>query len=95
MQKNPAGFFNNIVNVLLGKRSWVGYAEHHKGSIASLPKTRKGVLNPLDGLSQSTLNETTINRLNSLYAKDYHIYTDLSIVRKGLRLLGRIPHRRD
>lgn len=88
-QKNPAGLFSNIFKVLLGKFSWVGYASGEQINNAVLPKIRKGILNPLDAQKNSLLDEQTINRLNSLYAKDYQIYSDLHIIRKGLRNLGR------
>jgi len=46
-------------------------------------------LNPLDLISDKKLDESTIHRLNSLYAKDYQVNTDLNIIRKGWRNLGR------
>jgi len=85
-QRNPSGLFGNIFGVLVGKYSWVGYAEFMP---SALPKIRNGILNPLDTLHSSGLDETTINRLNALYAKDYHIYADLNIISKGFRNIGR------
>jgi hypothetical protein len=86
-QKNISEFIRNIFRVLRGKISWVGYA----GKSAQLPLIKNGVLNPLDRLHNRINDELTINRLNSLYAKDYRIYTDLNIIRKGWRNLGRRP----
>jgi GT2 family glycosyltransferase len=86
-QKNAIEFIRNLFRVLTGKISWVGYS----GKTSKLPYIKKGVLNPLDGLTGEIRDDLTINRLNSLYAKDYRVYTDLNIVRKGWRKLGRSP----
>lgn len=89
LQKNPMGLLSNIFKVLMGKLSWVGYSIGAQIDIAMLPKIRKGILTPMDAQKNSRLDEQTINRLNSLYAKDYHIYTDLQIAWMGKRNLGR------
>jgi O-antigen biosynthesis protein len=87
-QKRPAGLFRNIFSVLSGNASWVGY--HHNSEIipSHLPNIKPGILSPLNSLSTNHLDESTIGRLNSLYAKDYHVYVDLNILRKGWRELG-------
>lgn len=87
-QRNPLGLFSNVFAVLRGKASWVGY-HHYDPSGNNLPSIRPGILNPVDALNKNPKDELTINRLNSLYAKDYRVYTDLHIVRKGWRNLGR------
>lgn len=84
-QRNSREFMKNIFRVLCGRKTWVGYA----GRTSSLPRIKIGVLNPLDGLNSFVGDEITINRLNSLYARDYRIYTDLNIIRKGWRNLSR------
>jgi O-antigen biosynthesis protein len=89
VQKNPSGFFRNIFRVASGKCSWVGYARGEKIPLSMLPKIRPGILHPLDAQSTSQLDDQTVNRLNSLYAKDYQIYADLNITWKGMRSLGR------
>ncbi len=87
MQKNPFGFVANIFRVLFANRSWVGYAPGKSQDI-HLPKIRTGVLNPLIALPEKQRTEDIRIRLNILYAKDYKISNDLSILRKGFRLLG-------
>ena len=89
VQKNPMGFYRNIFRVLSGKYSWVGFAEGENISLATLPKIRKGILNPLDAQATTKLDDQTISRLNSLYAKDYRIYADVNILWRGARNLGR------
>ncbi len=84
--RKPLGITGNIIFVLLGKRSWVGYSGQ-ADSIVNLPKIREGIISPSDGLKQK-LNSETLSRLNSLYAKDYSVYKDFELVRKGWRNLG-------
>jgi hypothetical protein len=86
-QRKPANYLKNIFSVLAGYRSWVGYRDQHI-STYTLPAIRKGILNPIDILRQPPQDDNTINRLNSLYAKDYHVFTDMEIIRKSLRSLG-------
>jgi GT2 family glycosyltransferase len=90
LQKNPAGFMANIFRVISGKVSWVGYSKQER-SDNMLPRIRPGILNPIDALNNIPKEQLTTNRLNSLYAKDYKVYSDLQIIRKGWRNLGRKP----
>lgn len=75
-------FFQNIFMVLFGKKSWVGYSKSE-----SLPAVRVGVLNPSEILGKG-LNKETANRINMLYAKDYKLSNDFTILIKGVRSLG-------
>ncbi len=88
-QKNPSGYFKNIFNVISGSHSFVGYKRGESISISMLPKIRPGILSPLDAQGTQQLDVQTIERLNSLYAKDYQIYSDLNIIWEGIRNLGR------
>jgi GT2 family glycosyltransferase len=86
--KRPHGLIRNIFMVLFASRSWVGYhPAPHTGT--HLPSIRRGVLNPSDVIRKELLNDDIIERLNLLYAKDYKVVTDLGIIRKGFRELGR------
>ena len=88
--KKPFGLLKNILLVLIGKRTWVGYIKDlNADQNFHLPKIAQGVLNPLDGLEAGELDEDGLVRLNMRYAKDYRIANDLNIVFKGFRQLGR------
>ncbi len=92
--RQPKGLWQNIRSVLLGRCSWVGYAPvSSRAATAVLPPLRPGVLSPLDALRIPAPDELTIQRLNLLYAKDYHLSDDLNIAWKGRRQLGRVPPR--
>jgi O-antigen biosynthesis protein len=85
--KKPAGFFRNIISVLAGKRTWVGYCKSQTQE-EKLPAIKKGVLNPANSLNTQHLDDATLQRLNLLYARDYKISTDIDIILKGFRHLG-------
>ena len=84
-QKKPFHFFSNWFQVLLGRKTWVGYAKSE--NVKLLPRIKEGVLSPLDKNSR-ILNEISIQKLNFLYAKDYSIEKDFIILLKSLRSLG-------
>ncbi len=86
--KNKMGFARNIFHVLIGNKTWVGYAKDNV-DFDNLPKIKPAVLSPLDALKLDHLNIPTIQRLNFLYAKDYELMKDVDIVWKGIRNLGR------
>jgi len=86
--KKPIGFLGNIVKVLAGNKTWVGYCETKSSKTSQLPKLNAGVLNPSNALHISNLNSETLDRLNLLYARDYKSKSDLDIIFKGFRFLG-------
>ena len=86
--KRPHYFVRNIFQVLFGVKSWVGYYPGNSGG-AQLPGIRKGVLSPADSVHLSSSSPEIYDHLNILYANDYRITTDLGIIWKGFRRLGR------
>ncbi len=89
--KNRITFLRNWFRVLTGNCTWVGYAPTLKGDLhnINLPMLKSGILSPLDELPERTYDADTRHRLNLLYAKNYHPYTDLDILWKGFTKLGR------
>lgn len=88
VMRQPLRFPLNLLMVLFGYRSWVGFNRSipldHK-----LPLIRKGILNPVDQLKNPVDNPKTIDNLNILYARDYRLWNDIQIIFKGFRQLGR------
>lgn len=83
--KNKHGFLSNIINVLLGKKTWVSYHSPEKETY-KLPKLKKGIISPyIIYNKQKTLNSS---KVNLLYAKNYSVFDDLRIVFKGFTFLG-------
>jgi O-antigen biosynthesis protein len=84
---NPGGLARNILSVVAGCKSWVGY--HPGPTTASLPRIRKGVLYPGAGLRKRDLHPDTLQNLNGLYAKDYKMENDLKLVMQAYKMLGK------
>ncbi|RYU82125.1 glycosyltransferase family 2 protein [Hymenobacter persicinus] len=85
LQKHKAGFLRNCLRVLGGSRTWVGLRY-----MAGPRNTRRAVLSPADAAQAGTLlTEATRRRLELLYAKDYEPGTDLSLLLRCFRHLGR------
>lgn len=84
--KNPFGFLLNIIKVTIGTRTWVGYQNRKDDN---LPHIKEGVLNPTDVFPENKIDTDTALRLNMLYARDYKIGTDLNIIWRGFKNMGR------
>jgi GT2 family glycosyltransferase len=87
--KNNKGFFKNIFHVFTGKKSWVGYYFDEEVKSGNLPPLRQGILTPLDSYRNCRFNTELMERLNTIYAKNYQVNNDLWIIFKGLRNLGK------
>lgn len=86
--RDKPGFFKNIFSVLLANKSWVGYSGN-SSIIKGLPKIRKGVLTPLDRVKRARDIEDTARKLNAVYARDYSLRNDISLVISEFRQLGK------
>ena len=86
---NPAGMFRNILHVLIGSTSWVGYYKSTGGHHPGLPRIRPGILTPHDLYNRPCGQEDEIEQINLMYAKDYRIVRDIRIILKGFRHIGR------
>ena len=80
------GFYANLMAVLVGRKSWVGYAPQPEPE--ALPPLREGVYHTVSAVRQQLTPEMAM-RANSLYAKDYSSYTDFRIVMRMLFRRGR------
>ncbi len=78
-------FLKNIFSVLSGSKSWVGLS----AAGGSVKNIKPCILTPADALQGIVLNNSTLGRLNMLYARDYKIRNDWKILWKGLKFLGR------
>ncbi|MDX2191626.1 MAG: glycosyltransferase family 2 protein [Bacteroidota bacterium] len=84
-QFNKKKYVYNLLLVLFGTRTFVGYAGRN---FENLPSIKKGILNTISEYAQPPIDETTIKRLNMLYAKDYTSSTDLQIIFSSLSKIG-------
>jgi hypothetical protein len=86
--KKPIGFIGNLLQVVLNKKSWVGYHPQRENKVL-LPKLKPGVITPVDELRVANIDEPTIRRVNFFYAKDYTISRDIDILISAFRKLGK------
>ena len=68
----------NIFPVILGTKTWIGYAKNQNN--VKLPIIKKNVLN----ININNLNENQdyLDKMNIIYAKDYSVSTDLTLLIK-------------
>jgi lipopolysaccharide/colanic/teichoic acid biosynthesis glycosyltransferase len=89
--KKPAGMIRNIVYVLSGLSSWVGYYRSTGGDHPGLPEIKPGILTPYDLLKGTAITTPDDEQVNLSYAKDYRVVHDLQIILRGFTNLGRNP----
>lgn len=86
--KQRKNFIANILEVLAGLKSWVGFYTGNNININKLPKIKKGVLSWLLVNSPNNIDNLKAEKSNLLYAKNYRVITDLVIIAKGIKYLG-------
>lgn len=86
MVRKPGTFFAHCFSVLLGRKTWVGYArpEPH------LPRLREAVIacNGVPVSAEQSLPAESLQMLDYWYARDYEPSTDLKLIRRAYRSLG-------
>jgi O-antigen biosynthesis protein len=87
--KNPLHLFVNLLEVLISKKSLVGYTVSSEPADHRLPEIRKGILTPIDAFKDKDIPPEATVRLNIMYARDYKLSNDLMIIIKGFRELGK------
>jgi GT2 family glycosyltransferase len=85
--KNRLQVLVNILFVLVGKLTWIGYDLSNE--IIALPKIQRGILNPLDPYLHLDSDNLMKLQSNILYAKDYQIGHDLRILMSSFKKIGR------
>lgn len=83
--RSKLSFLNNVVRVLAGKISFIGFTEEALNRDVRLPRTKKGILSPCDAIDN--LDEQLCDKLNILYARDYSLRKDFSILIRSWRKL--------
>lgn len=82
--EKPKHFLGNILNVLTGKKSWVGFTHTNQ---VNLPKIKTGIIHP--SIAMQDANITSIQELNFIYARDYNLFMDISLIVKSFKYLGK------
>jgi lipopolysaccharide/colanic/teichoic acid biosynthesis glycosyltransferase len=74
-------FLTNMVNILRGSISFVGYAPINHSSNLKLPKIKRGLLSSVLMVKDyQTLSADAVSRLNLIYAKNHSFLVDLKII---------------
>ena len=87
MVKHPAQALVNIFRVLTGRYSWVGF--HPDPEHLNLPTLKPGILFPSDALGSENASAATLANLNMMYVKNYSVFTDIMILLRNFRQIGR------
>ncbi len=87
--RNPLLLLRNCLLVTFGKRTWIGYSTDQHVTIFHLPRLKKGILNPTDIFKNPSFDTQTIDRLNLLYARNFSVANEFTILYRGFRHLGR------
>jgi O-antigen biosynthesis protein len=83
--KNPFRFFGNAFQVMIGRKTWVGYMTRLK----SLPPLRTGVLGPNgQKYQQQHLSQESLQLVDYWYSHNYEPIDDLGIIFKYYKYLG-------
>ena len=83
--EEKAGLLGNMVNVLLGRKTWIGYGDE----IGGLPTIKTGVLPPYV-LQRGYVPSLSVQHLAArAYAEYYVIGHDLSLFYRNLKFLGK------
>ncbi len=85
---SPWGIIRNAIAVLLGFKSWVGYADSDKRDDYRIPAIKSGILSTASPYRKSRLSNEEKARLNLNYARDYKAMNDFIIIIRSLPCLG-------
>lgn len=88
LTKSIWGIIRNALLVLFGFKSWVGYADSENSDDHRIPSIKPGVVSTATPYRKKSLTNDKIARLNLVYAKDYRMNYDLSIILKSIPCLG-------
>lgn len=91
LYKRPVQFFKNLLQLVTGKKTVVGYKTIQQADSLKLPKIKSGILTPLDFKTKHipTNKPETFHKLNLIYARDYSVIKDLQLLVQNVRELDR------
>ena len=84
----PGNFISNCFRVLIGKYTWIGYAKTERSN-SYLPEIRKGILPPYHILESYEPSQKLLQQMNLMYAQNYTAASDIGMITKNFRFLGR------
>lgn len=85
--KKPAGFLANVIAVLTGRKTWIGYDTNMAG-IAGLPTVKAAIVPPYNLLPDYTPDKHLQQALAIDYARSYTPGVDAGFLWRNLKWLG-------
>jgi GT2 family glycosyltransferase len=79
--------FKNIMQVLLGKKTWIGPTQNELAAL-KLPHVKQGILNYAPETEKNSDNEQNTDDNYLIYSKNYSLINDLFIIFMALNKLG-------
>lgn len=79
--------FKNALNLLFGKKTLVSYTSSNQLNFKDLPRLKPGILTPHEQFHAA--DEQLILKLDLLYAREYHLLTDIRIITRSWKKLDR------
>ncbi|MCW3127035.1 MAG: glycosyl transferase family 2 [Bacteroidetes bacterium] len=89
MVGNIGGFLNAWIQVLVGKKTWVGYWTPDASSVKGLPVIKPGVIHHAIQFAADQPDSADVHKLNYLYARHYSVSDDLNVLIKNVSALGK------
>lgn len=82
-------FIRNIILVLFGCRTWVGFFKNKKTDTVYLPTIKKGIVSAVEAQMKQDEQVEVIEKINLMYAKDFSINIELIICLKCYKNWGK------
>ncbi len=89
--EKPTKYFNNLFQLIIGKKTVVGYKIDGNRDNIKLPKIKSGILTPMDSKTKliPTNKPERFHKMNLIYARDYSVIKDLQLLVQNVRALDR------
>lgn len=85
--KRKTNLIKSLFQILIGKKSFIGFSDAVSKKDVRLPKIKPGILSPADSLG--SYDESIHEKLNLLYSRDYSMRKDFSILLKSWKKLDK------
>lgn len=79
-------FLPNWLNVLKGKKSWIGF--HSEENLQKFPHAKPGVISPADNIRLFDLSKEDITAAEQNYARHYSLSKDIALLFHNFKKIG-------
>lgn len=82
LRKDSTRKLQNILTVIQGKKTWIGYHSADKG-LSELPALRQGVIS-IDASRSFLRDSSEIHMINYIYAREYTVWRDVDLFLRNI-----------